>query len=320
MSRRLKDKYLFIASIIFFCLFLLFAVAIFSPLCEVFLPFVTAFMLCCFFIPPVNALQKIGLKRTLAAILLYGCVIGGSVLFVFYALPGIADAAKEIFSLLSREAEERGFDFILNELFSGGRGKMYELGVGAVKSLAAVLVGAGAAFYIVADTKRVKKAFLEFVPEKLKPSLRILTDDFLSAFNAFFRGQAVIAAILFVMEGTLLFALKIPYAWVLGLMGGVLDIIPYVGAFVAFALMCAVTFISAKEKLVIFAVGFFIIQQIENNVISPKICADSLKLHPAAVILTLYVGSFGGFWGILLSVPLACVLKNIVRRFLQSII
>ncbi len=316
----MKDRELLITSIIFMCLFLFVIIAVFSPLSKVFLPFITSFMLCYFFAPLVNILEKLKIKRIFGTAVVYAVFFSALAFILIYAFPLIYEAVKELYSLFAIEAEKRGIDIYSFDFVSSGADKIYTMGIGAVKKGAAGFVGAAASFYIITDIKKVKSIFAEFVPDKLKPSFHILIDDTASSFNAFFRGQIVIAFILFLLEGTLLFALGIPYAWLLGLMGGLLDIIPYAGAFAAIIIMCAVTLVSAPKKILFVLIGFFIIQQLENNVISPKVSSDSLSIHPAAVILTLYVGSFGGFWGILLAVPLACVFRKITQRLLQALI
>lgn len=316
----MKDKALFISSIIFLVMFLLIIAAVFSPLRELFLPFITSFMLCYLFSPLVRLFEKMKIKRIFAVLVSYILIFGAVFFLIFCAAPKVCEALKSLYSLLLSEAEKWGTNFDFSKLPQLGAGKIYEVGMGALKGGAAILVGAVAAFYMLSDMKNIKAVVSEFVPKKLQSSFCLLSDDVLSIFNSFFRGQLLIAMILFLMEGGLLFALKIHYAWLLGFIGGILDIIPYVGAFCALLLITAVTILSAPKKILFVIIGFFIIQEIENNIISPKISSNSLSIRPAAVVLTLYVGSFGGFWGILLSVPLFCVLKKILQRLLQSLI
>ena len=315
----MKDKPLFIASIFFLFLFLLAVLGMFSPLKSVFSPFIALLAVCYFLSRPIARLEKWGVKRGIAALLVYAIIFSVSGFLAVYALPKAYSAGVEIYAMLEALAENFGIRLEPDLIFSRA-GMIFETGIGVVKGVAAAFVGIAAAFYILADSDCVKKSLKELIPEGFLPSFRVLYDDVKYSLNSFFHGQLVIAAVLFLLEGGLLFALRVPYAWVLGMVGAVLDIVPYLGAFVAFFLIMSVAFMSVPEKLIWVAIGFLLIQQLENNVISPKISSGSCSLHPASVILMLYIGSFGGFWGILFAVPLGCILKRIMQRIVQSLV
>ena len=315
----MKDRPLFIASIVFLFLFLLAVLGIFSPLKSVFSPFIALLAVCYFLAHPIARLERWGVKRLLAALLVYAGLFSALVVLIIYFLPKAYGAAREIYTSLAVLLESFGFHLAPDLIFSRAD-MIFETGMGVFKGAAAAFVGVAAAFYILADNGYVKENLKEMIPEGFLPSFRVLYDDVKYSLDSFFHGQMVIAAILFVLEGGLLFALNVPHAWALGMVGGIFDIIPYIGAFTAFLMILSVTFMNAPEKLIWVITGFLIIQQIENNIISPKISAGSCSLHPAAVILALYIGSFGGFWGILFAVPLGCILKRIMQRIVQSLV
>ncbi len=313
-----RDKKLFIASVVFIVLFLFTMLAVFSSLKTVFLPFVTAAMTCYFLSPLVRLLEKIKISRKYGSVIVYAVIFILMAGVILFAAPKICAALSEAAEEINKILKVYGIDLFSADSIGKGAEKFYSAGMSAVQTGAALFVGAMSAFYILAD-KNIKNVFYEIIPRELRSSFYILADDTKSAFNSFFRGQILVAAILALMEGLFLAMLKIPYAWALGAIGGLLDIIPYVGAVAALILSVLVTWISMPKKVLLVVIGFLVIQQIENNIISPRIAGGS-ELHPALVILILYVGSFGGFWGILLAVPLACVLKKIVQRLLESII
>ncbi len=313
-----RDRKLFIASIVFIVLFLFTMLAVFSPLKKVFLPFVTAAMTCYFLSPLVRLLEKVKIKRKYGSVIVYAVIFSSLAGVIWFFAPKMCAAASEAVEEINKILKDYGIDLFSADSVTKSAEKFYSAGMGAVQTGAALFVGAMSAFYILAD-KNIKNVLYEIIPNELRASFYILADDTKSAFNSFFRGQILVAAILALMEGLFLATLKIPYAWALGVIGGLLDIIPYVGAFTALIISVLVTWASMPKKVLWVIIGFLIIQQIENNVISPKIAGGS-ELHPALVILILYVGSFGGFWGILLAVPLACVLKKTVQRLLESII
>lgn len=314
----MKDKKLFYTSLFFLALFILTVIGIFTPLKNIFSAFMAAFFICYFLSKPVKALEKRGVKRVFATAAIYITIISGVGLPAVYYLPKAYGAVCEIYFSLTKFLENIGFK-ISADIIASGAQRLYGAGMGAARGGAAIAVGAAAAFYILAGKASLKNALREFIPDELAPSVRILWDDVTYSLNSFFKGQLVIAGFLFVLEGGLLYLLKIPHAFALGALGGILDIVPYFGAFLAFMIIATVTLVSAREKILWVLIGFLIIQQIENNVISPKVSSGSCALHPAAVIFALYLGSFGGFWGILLAVPLGCILKRILERMAQAV-
>jgi len=105
------------------------------------------------------------------------------------------------------------------------------------------------------------------------------------------------------------------YALLIGIIGGVADLIPYFGPIIGAvpALLLALT----KSPWMAFkvAIVILVVQQIEGNLISPKLMGDSVKLHPLWVVFALLAGGeVAGFWGMLLAVPLAAVIKVVIRH------
>ena len=308
----MRDKPLFVTSLIFLCLFVLFIITIFTPLRAFFAPFVTAGAVVYLFYPLVKFFEKLKIKPMIATILVYAVIIAAIALIIWVAVPKITTAIGEIAHILLAYFKNPTIQKYATELFSGG-GKVYKTVVGAAKNTFNVFVGCVAAFYMLSDADNIKKAFKELVPQKLKGAFKLLLDDIKLCFDSFFKGQVLIAAILFVIDALFLYSVRIPYALGLAFIAAVLDIIPYAGAFLAMGIIVVVTLISKPGMIIVVIAGLLIIQQIENNIITPKISSGTLSLHPSVTVLALYAGSFGGFWGILLAIPLSCVLKKYVR-------
>lgn len=314
----MKDRNLFITSIIFFVLYLIFIIGIFTPLKGIFMPFVTAFAFVYFLSPAVNFFKNFKINPVVSTLVIYALIICALCFSVLFAIPTVYEAVLKIWDLLSVYFEKintNGADF-----FSMGAEKAYSTAMGLVKTGTVVVIGAVAAFYILTDKKEIVDSLKEFIPLDLKPSFKILIDDIKASLDSFFKGQFLIALILFVIDAVFLYAAGVPYAAGLGAIAAILDIIPYVGATVGIGIIMAVCFVSCPDKLILVIIGLLIIQQIENNIISPKISSDTMELHPSVIVLVLYIGAFGGFWGILLALPLSSIFCKIFKRLIQSII
>ena len=133
--------------------------------------------------------------------------------------------------------------------------------------------------------------------------------------KAFFRGQMTVCAILSIIYGIGLTIIGVPMSFLLALVGGFGNMIPYVG--IGFGLIPAVvlTFIQYHDITHILLVGlvFGIGQFLEGTLITPKIVGTKLGLHPVAIILSILIcGEIFGFLGLLLAVPIASIVKVLI--------
>lgn len=315
----MRDKPLFITSLIFFGIFVLFAATIFSPLRKVFSPFITTAALVYFLSPCITWAKRLGIRPLFATLIVYALIVGMVFFLILVAMPVIKDAIDKIIKLGEEYIDVKIFDIIPENVFSSSAKDLYDTLVSVVKITLEILVGATASFYILADENN-RETTMKLIPNELKKSFRILEDDVKGALDSFFKGQMLIAAILFVMMSSFLCFIGIDYAWGLGAIAALFDIVPYIGAITATGIIMLVTIATAPQKAFAVILGILVIQQIENNIITPKISSDTLSVHPSVTVLVLYLGSFGGFWGILLSIPMFCVLKKICFRLIQSIL
>jgi predicted PurR-regulated permease PerM len=109
----------------------------------------------------------------------------------------------------------------------------------------------------------------------------------------------------------------VKYAVIIGIIGGILNIIPYFGPFLGMIPAFLVAFATGGIWRAIIAVlAILAIQQIDSNYIYPKIVGTSIGLHPLFVLLA--VSFFGYLWGVLgmlLAVPIACIVQVVVVRW-----
>jgi predicted PurR-regulated permease PerM len=135
----------------------------------------------------------------------------------------------------------------------------------------------------------------------------------------FFRGQVLVA----LCVGTLLAAgylvLGLNYAVLLGVVAGVLGIVPYLGTIVSLLLaltVAAVQFGDWRHPLTVLGIAAGV-KLLEDLVISPKIMGERSGLHPLTIILAVMIGAnlLGGFLGALLAIPLTAVLRTLMFRY-----
>lgn len=133
-------------------------------------------------------------------------------------------------------------------------------------------------------------------------------------FSKYIRGQLIEASIVAVLSSIVLTIVGVDYAIVIGIIAGVCNLVPYIGPFVGIVLSGIIALFSGNILTVIAAVvGLFIVQQIDCNILCPKIVGDIVGLHPAFILIAITIGgNWAGLFGMLIAVPVCASLKIIV--------
>ena len=114
--------------------------------------------------------------------------------------------------------------------------------------------------------------------------------------------------------------IKVKYAPLIGFTIGLFNMIPYIGAIVAVAIGILITFITGGlGKALAMAIVVIILQQIDANIINPKIIGVSLEVSPLLVIFSVTVGgAYFGILGMFLGVPIAVVIKTVLTDWIDN--
>ena len=140
-----------------------------------------------------------------------------------------------------------------------------------------------------------------------------------TVFFKFISGQLIDAIVVGILVTIAMSIIGVKYAVLLGFMIGLFNIIPYFGAIIAVVISIIITIITGGlSQAIIMAVVVIVLQQIDSNVINPKIIGNSLEISPLLVIFAVTVGgAYFGVLGMFLAVPVIAVLKIIVNDFLD---
>lgn len=145
--------------------------------------------------------------------------------------------------------------------------------------------------------------------------------------GGYIKGTLLQCAIIGVGCGILFAVIDVPNAAVLGLITGVMNIIPIIGPWIGGALAAIVAIFSGPLTAAIALIGTIIIQQLVYTFVSPKIMANSVDIHPALTLFALMVGSalggamsglLGSLVGMLASIPLVAVAKSVFVYYFEK--
>jgi predicted PurR-regulated permease PerM len=177
------------------------------------------------------------------------------------------------------------------------------------------------AYYFIIDAEFFKAAALSFTPRRWRNGIINTGREVHLILSGFIQGQLITALIIGIMETIGLSLIGVKYSLVLGLIGGIANIIPYFGPIIGAIPAVAIALIDSPVKVLWTILVFIIIQQIDNSFISPKIIEGKLGLHPVTTILAVLVGGeFFGIFGMLVSVPITAIAKVIIGRSIEAIV
>ncbi len=179
------------------------------------------------------------------------------------------------------------------------------------------------AIYILIDRESLKHAakivFKNTLKEKTISRIRVYVDMAVEFMYRYIFCVLLDALIVSLFASIVLSLIGVKYGVLLGLMIGILNIIPYFGAIVGTVVAAIVTiFTNDFTTAVILAVSMIILQQIDANVIQPRLIDNSFSIKPFWVIFGVLVGGgFFGMWGILLAIPFMALAKEIIEDYFE---
>jgi predicted PurR-regulated permease PerM len=171
------------------------------------------------------------------------------------------------------------------------------------------------AFFLASDATLGERLLLNWIPRDYQPAIRDGWARMRPRLTRWIWAQVGIALYFAVVFSVGLAVLGVPFAFTIGLVGGILEIIPYLGGLVAvfFAVISALT---VEPLLAVWVVVYYlVVTEIESHVVAPAFYGRIMGLHPAIVLLALLIGAkAGGIPGVLFAVPVTVVVAAVLQE------
>lgn len=347
-SRRKILVYILFALIFIFFLYIAYRYRI--KLLRIMTPVLLAVIIAYLIYPIVLWLEEKKISRTWSILIIYFVSFGVITASIIFILPHLINNTKELMNTLPDIAMELRDNFntfirniktskwpsdikesIFKEINNGtyfaervamDTLKNYLWGIAKTATVALDLIIAMViAYYLIKDAKSFRDGGLSLIPRKWRNGVIGCCREINVVLSNFIQGQVLTALIVGIMITIGFFIIKLKYPLILGMIAGIFNIIPYFGPVIGAIPAIAVALIDSPLKALWTAVIVVIIQQIENIFISPRIIEGRVGLHPVTTILAMLVGGeFFGIVGMLISVPVAAVLKVIAKRWIEAIV
>lgn len=308
------------------------------------LPIILAGILFYLLNPIVNFFEKRGVRRIYSIIGLFilvaGLIAWGVVVIIpeireqttmfIDRLPGYIDTAQNamdnffsdpVFDKVQDQitiSSERIMSSMTDMVQNISRTTVQSIGnfFGAVASIfIAIVTMPVILFYLLKDGKKIAPYFVQFLPTKMRqPTLRVLK-EMNQQVSSYIRGQLAVAfavAILFMVGFSII---GLDYAITLGVIAGFLNLVPYIGSFLAMIPAIFLGIVGGPVLLIKVLVVFAVEQAIEGRLISPLVLGNQLAIHPVTILFVLLTaGQLFGFFGVVLGVPAYAALKVVITN------
>jgi predicted PurR-regulated permease PerM len=316
-------------------------------------PFLVGMAVAYFFDPVADRLERWGLSRLWATILitliffllapivvaLLAPIIGDQVSSFAQRVPGyvqsLAHAADPLWNAMKKSLSPKDIEEIRSAAtdyagtVAGWAGSVARSLVGSslavANALSLIFITPFVTFYLLRDWDRVTAAVDSWLPPRHAETIRAQLREINRILAGFVRGQALVCLTLALIYGIGLTVVGLDLGLLVGIGAGFLSFIPYVGSITGFIVSIALAFGQAQgwmlpaEVAVVYVIG----NQIEANFLAPRLVGSKIGLHPVWVIFALLAGSaLFGFVGLMLALPVAAVAGVLARfalaRYLES--
>lgn len=175
------------------------------------------------------------------------------------------------------------------------------------------------AFYFLKDKDKIKEKFKAMIPEARKERLIRLFSNIHNDMTKYIMGKIKMAIFVGFATFIMLLALGVEFSFVIGIITCVADIVPYVGPLMGLIPAFVFAFIDSPIKALWIFILYILIQWVENNIVGPKILSKETGFHPIVVLFLLILGAaLFGFLGMILSVPIALVIKTVYNEYVVN--
>ena len=168
-------------------------------------------------------------------------------------------------------------------------------------------------FYLLRDGKGLRDYITQFLPNKLREPVGKVLSEVNQQLSNYVRGQITVAVIVAIMFIILFKIIGLRYAVTLGITAGFLNLVPYLGSFLAMIPALVLGLIAGPVMLLKVIIVFIVEQTIEGRFVSPLILGSQLNIHPITILFVLLTsGSMFGIWGVLLGIPIYASAKVVI--------
>lgn len=188
----------------------------------------------------------------------------------------------------------------------------------ASQIIVAILIMPFILFYLLRDGHQLRGHVTRYLPTDWRESVGQVLTDVNSQLSNYVRGQVTVAIIVALMFSIMFSIIGLSYPVALGILAGFLNLIPYLGSFLAMIPAVILGLIAGPFMLIKVLIVFMVEQTIEGRFVTPLIIGSSLSIHPITILFVLLTaGQMYGVLGVLLGIPIYASIKVVVKAIFE---
>ncbi len=307
---------------------------------DILLLVLVAIILAAAFDPWVDWFQRRGIPRAFSILGIYLVLLGVIALAVGMMIPVVIEQMGELarslphafnkvsglFADIRSFSVEYGFIDQINNTLSNWQSSLGKIsgdifsvigGVfGGVVALFSVLV---MTFYMIIEEDNTKKFIRSISPAQYQDYFIDLMDRISIRMGQWLRGQLILSGAVGILVYIGLKILGIEYAFILALLSAITEVIPYIGPLLGALPGVLLGFTVSPLTGVFTIIVYFVVQQLENQLLTPKVMSKAVGLNPVVVIIVLLMGAkIGGAIGAIIAIPVAIIVSIFLKDFLDD--
>lgn len=294
-----------------------------------------SFVLACSLRPAVDKLSKY-INRGFASTII---IIGTILIFLLFLIPIVTIAMQEIHQIISKAPHliNNLLNFLNNktimgkaiieyidlsavtssssQLASGIVNKSIDFTLTILEVITIVITIGVIVFYMVNEKNLIKDAVIMMFPPKLKQRAKEIYTNIENKVGGYVIAQVLSMSTVAIFTALGLILLKVEYALLLGLIAGILDIVPIAGPTIALILGILCASANGWATVILTVIVYLTAQWISNNFVRPLVFGKFLDLHPIIIIFSFLIAAqFLGVWGVILSPAIAALLITLFEE------
>ena len=280
-----------------------------------------------------SARSKLKLPRGLTVFLVYIVVLGLVVLFIYTLTPAFVDQFKELGSRyeeftkgikdgtggLQEFLRRTGLSSGLGELFrgiTGVSGGAFGTAIGVLTGFLEVISILVISFYLVVEQDASHSTIRQLLPQRHREKAVKVITAIQRKLGLWLVGQLILSLSIFLVTFVLLSIFNINLALALAALAGILEIVPYLGPFIAAIPAILVAFTQSPALAILVAFLYLLIQKMEGYILVPKIMEKTVGVHPLLVLISILIGfKLAGVLGALLAVPVVAAGTVLIEAY-----
>jgi predicted PurR-regulated permease PerM len=281
--------------------------------------------------PVVSRLER-RMPRILAIILVYLLIFLFFGLLIWVVFPALVEQGEElvliapqIIDVIQNMYQRWGGDIPIFETLFNQLGQFTSTLLAVPLGLASAALEIFLIFFIslytLVEAPKLRRFVLTLFPPGRRERVDNVLEEMAGAMGGFVRGTVIVAILVGLLTFLGLSIIGVRFSLVLGIIAGVLELLPYIGPIIASIPMLLVALLESPTQALIVLVFFIILQQLESNVFVPNIMHTQTEISPLLAMLAIVAGgSLGGLLGALVAIPVAAALQVFVGMVVAPLI